>query len=91
MDIQLIDTGFFHADGGALFGAIPKTAWSRRYPSDEQNGCILAMRSVWVRDGNGRIILVDNGAGNKHLKQLSYYKFIDLVDLNEELQSRVVA
>ena len=91
MDIQLIDTGFFHADGGAMFGAIPKTAWSRRYPSDEQNGCILAMRSVLVRDGNGRIILVDNGAGNKHLKQLSYYKFFDLVDLKDELQSRGVA
>ena len=42
MDIQLIDTGFFHADGGAMFGAIPKTAWSRRYPSDKQNGCIYA-------------------------------------------------
>ena len=74
-----------------MFGAIPKTAWSRRYPSDEQNGCILAMRSVLVRDGNGRIILVDNGAGNKHLKQLSYYKFFDLVDLKDELQSRGVA
>ena len=91
MDIQLIDTGFFHADGGAMFGAIPKTAWSRRYPSDEQNGCILAMRSVLVRDGNGRTILVDNGAGNKHLKQLSYYRFFDLVDLKDELQSRGVA
>ena len=65
MDIQLIDTGFFHADGGAMFGAIPKTAWSRRYPSDKQNGCILAMRSMLVRDGNGKIVLVDNGAGNK--------------------------
>ena len=91
MDIQLIDTGFFHADGGAMFGAIPKTAWSRRYPSDEQNGCILAMRTLLVRDGNGKIVLVDNGAGNKHLKQLSYYNFFDLVDLKEELQRRGVA
>ena len=91
MDIQLIDTGFFHADGGAMFGAIPKTAWSRRYPSDKQNGCILAMRSMLVRNGNGKIVLVDNGAGNKHLKQLSYYNFFDLVDLKEELRRRDVA
>ena len=91
MDIQLIDTGFFHADGGAMFGAVPKTAWSRRYPSDEHNGCILAMRSVLVRDGNGKTVLVDNGAGNKHLKQLGYYNFFDLVDLREELQRRGVA
>ena len=91
MDIQLIDTGFFYADGGAMFGAIPKTAWSRRYPSNEQNGCILAMRSVLVRDDNGRIILIDNGAGDKHLKQLSYYNFFALADLGEELQKRGVA
>lgn len=91
MDIQLIDTGFFHADGGAMFGAIPKTAWSRRYPSNEQNGCVLAMRSALVRDGNGKIVLVDNGAGNKHLKQLSYYNFFGLVDLREELLRRGIA
>ncbi|MCD7851403.1 MAG: MBL fold metallo-hydrolase [Parabacteroides sp.] len=91
MDIQLIDTGFFYADGGAMFGAIPKTAWSRRYPSNGQNGCVLAMRSVLIRDGNGRIILIDNGAGDKQLKQLSYYNFFDLADLDEELQKRGVA
>ena len=91
MDIQLIDTGFFHADGGAMFGAIPKTAWNRRYPSDDQNGCILAMRSMLVRDESGKIVLVDNGAGDKHLKQLGYYNFFDLIDLREELQRRGVA
>ena len=91
MDIQLIDTGFFHADGGAMFCAIPKTAWNRRYPSDDQNGCILAMRSMLVRDESGKIVLVDNGAGDKHLKQLGYYNFFDLIDLREELQRRGAA
>ena len=77
MDIQLIDTGFFHADGRCHVRCDSrKTAWSRRYPSDKQNGCILAMRSMLVRDGNGKIVLVDNGAGNKHLKQLSYYELL---------------
>ena len=46
MNIQIIDTGYFYADGGAMFGAIPKTAWSRRYPSNDTNGCVLAMRSL---------------------------------------------
>lgn len=91
MDIQLIETGRFHADGGAMFGAVPKTAWSRRYPSDGQNGCILAMRSLLVRDGKGKIVLVDNGAGSKQLKQLSYYRFFGLADLEEELRKRGVA
>lgn len=91
MDIQLIDTGYFFADGGAMFGAIPKTSWSRRYPSNEQNGCVLAMRSVLIRTDCGRVILIDTGAGNKHLKLLSYYKFFDLADLHTELAKRDVS
>lgn len=77
MEIHLIDTGYFYADGGAMFGAIPKTAWSRRYPSDEHNGCILAMRSALIKSGD-RLILIDTGAGEKHLKKLAYYRFFDL-------------
>ena len=91
MEIQLIDTGYFYADGGAMFGAIPKTAWSRRYPSNEQNCCILSMRCALVRCDNGRTILIDNGAGYKQLNSLSYYGFFDLVDLKEELQKRQVS
>lgn len=85
MDIQVIDTGYFYADGGAMFGAIPKTAWSRRYPSNEANGCVLSMRSLLVSTDDEKVILIDNGAGDKHLRQLSYYNFFDLVDLKEEL------
>lgn len=88
MKIGVIDTGFFYADGGAMFGVIPKTAWQRRYASDDSNGCILVMRSLLITTDNNRIILIDNGAGNKHLKQLSYYRFFDLIDLNEALSQR---
>lgn len=88
MEIDLIDTGCFYADGGAMFGAIPKTAWNRRYPSNEKNGCILTMRSLLISKYPEKIILVDNGAGNKHLDQLSYYNFFNLVDLEEELRKK---
>lgn len=91
MKIELIDTGYFYADGGAMFGAIPKTAWERRYPANEKNGCVLAMRSVLVTTDDGRVILIDNGAGNKHLKELSYYNFFDLLDLKEELAKRNIS
>lgn len=87
MKILTIDTGYFYADGGAMFGAIPKSSWSRRYPSNAQNGCVLAMRSLLI-EADGRIILVDNGAGYKHLKALSYYQFFDLQDLHEALRKR---
>ncbi|OAV63578.1 beta-lactamase family protein [Bacteroidales bacterium Barb6] len=86
--IDIIDTGYFFADGGAMFGAVPKTSWSRRYPSDEKNGCVLAMRSLLITTENRHIILTDTGAGSKHLQQLKYYRFFDLKDLNEELEKR---
>lgn len=74
-----------------MFGAIPKTAWRHRYPSDESNGCRLVMRSLLITTDDGRIILVDNGAGDKHLRQLSYYRFFDLSDLNNELALRKIS
>jgi glyoxylase-like metal-dependent hydrolase (beta-lactamase superfamily II) len=88
MEIELIDTGYFYADGGAMFGAVPKSAWQKRYPSDAMNKCVLAMRSALVHTDDGRLILIDNGAGNKHLRQMSYYRFFNLVDLYEELAKR---
>jgi glyoxylase-like metal-dependent hydrolase (beta-lactamase superfamily II) len=91
MKIQLIDTGYFHADGGAMFGAIPKTSWQHRYPCNDKNQCVLAMRSALVHSDDGRIILIDTGAGDKHLKQLNCYGFFNLTDLGEELFKRKVS
>lgn len=90
MTIDLFDTGYFYADGGAMFGAIPKTAWSRRYPSDDSNGCVLAMRSALIRTDEGKTVLIDTGSGDKHLRQLSYYRFFGLTDLAEEIRKRGV-
>lgn len=86
MKLQIIDTGYFYADGGAMFGAIPKAAWKRRYPCNDDNECVLAMRTLLVETDDGRLILIDNGAGSKHLEQLSYYKFFDRADLGEQLE-----
>lgn len=91
MHIEWIDTGYFYADGGAMFGAIPKTAWQRRYPANDKNQCVLAMRTALVTTDDGRIILIDNGAGNKHLKELSYYNFFSLTDLHNELTKRSIS
>ncbi len=88
MKISLIDTGYFYADGGAMFGPIPKTAWIRRYPANDENQCILAMRSMLIQTDCGRNILVDNGAGNKQMTELSYYRFFNPTDLCAELQKQ---
>ena len=64
MKLHTIDTGFFKLDGGAMFGVVPKTLWSRTNPADENNLCTWAMRCLLVENG-GKLILIDTGIGNK--------------------------
>lgn len=73
MKLHTINTGLFKLDGGAMFGVVPKTIWSKTNPADENNLCTLAMRCLLIEDGN-RLILIDTGIGNKQdPKFLSYY------------------
>jgi glyoxylase-like metal-dependent hydrolase (beta-lactamase superfamily II) len=64
MKIYPIHISNFKIDGGAMFGVIPKVLWSRVYPSDENNLCNWALRSLLVDTGT-RVILIDNGYGDK--------------------------
>ena len=64
MKLYTIDTGYFKLDGGAMFGVVPKSIWNKINPSDENNLCNWAMRCLLIED-EGRLILVDNGIGNK--------------------------
>lgn len=84
--IKIIESGYIMADGGAMFGAIPKRAWMRKYPSDKNNLCKLAMRCLLVVSDK-RKILVDLGIGNKHNEQISYYQPENLIDFGETLLS----
>lgn len=64
MKLYSIPTGNFKLDGGAMFGVVPKTIWQKLNPADDNNMCSWAMRCLLIEDGN-RLILVDNGIGNK--------------------------
>ncbi|GAC1380576.1 MAG: MBL fold metallo-hydrolase [Ginsengibacter sp.] len=64
MNLHVINTGFFKLDGGAMFGVVPKSIWNKLNPADENNLCNWAMRCLLIEDGN-RLILIDNGMGNK--------------------------
>ena len=64
MELYVIDTGFFKLDGGAMFGVVPRTLWSKQHPPDEKNLCTWAMRCLLVKTGD-RLILIDNGIGDK--------------------------
>jgi glyoxylase-like metal-dependent hydrolase (beta-lactamase superfamily II) len=73
MKLYPIETGFFKLDGGAMFGVVPKTMWSKTNPADENNMCNWAMRCLLIEDGN-RLILIDNGIGDKQdAKFFSHY------------------
>jgi glyoxylase-like metal-dependent hydrolase (beta-lactamase superfamily II) len=64
MKIHSINTGNFKLDGGAMFGVVPKSIWNRTNPSDTNNMCDWAMRSLIIENEN-RLILLDTGIGDK--------------------------
>jgi len=64
VQIYSIDTGYFKLDGGAMFGVVPKTLWSRHIEPDAQNLCTWAMRCMLVAEG-ARLTLIDTGLGDK--------------------------
>jgi glyoxylase-like metal-dependent hydrolase (beta-lactamase superfamily II) len=64
MNLYTINTGFFKLDGGAMFGVVPKSMWNKLNPADENNMCSWALRCLLIED-NGRLILIDNGMGDK--------------------------
>ncbi|MBO7522441.1 MAG: MBL fold metallo-hydrolase [Bacteroidales bacterium] len=64
MKVDLFNTAFAKVDGGAMFGVVPKTLWSRYIAADENNNIDMAHRSLVVNTGD-RVILVDTGWGDK--------------------------
>jgi len=67
-----LEAGLQRLDGGAMFGVVPRTLWSRRIAPDERNRIPLAMRPLLVEHPDG-LVLIDNGLGNKEDE-----KFIDI-------------
>jgi glyoxylase-like metal-dependent hydrolase (beta-lactamase superfamily II) len=64
MNLYTVNTGYFKLDGGAMFGVVPKSIWSKLNPPDENNMCSWALRCLLIEDGN-RLTLVDTGMGDK--------------------------
>ena len=64
-DLELISVcdGFFHLDGGAMFGVVPKALWSKKAAADDRNRIALAMRPLVVR--GARTMIIDAGLGDK--------------------------
>ncbi len=74
MNLYSVNAGYFKLDGGAMFGVVPKSIWSKTNPADEKNLCKLAMRSLLIEDDAGKLILIDTGMGDKQdAKFFSHY------------------
>jgi glyoxylase-like metal-dependent hydrolase (beta-lactamase superfamily II) len=59
-----LEGGLQRLDGGAMFGVVPKTLWSRKIAPDELNRIPLAMRCLLVEHPDG-LVLIDTALGNK--------------------------
>ncbi|TAE31404.1 MAG: MBL fold metallo-hydrolase [Candidatus Kapaibacterium sp.] len=69
ISIEILETGTFALDGGAMFGVVPKNLWERAYhAADAQNRIPMKAQCLLVRGdigGKHRVILVDTGNGDK--------------------------
>lgn len=83
MKIHSINAGHFKLDGGAMFGVVPKSMWQKLNPPDENNMCNWAMRCMLIED-EGRLILIDNGMGDKQSEKFFGYYYLNGNDTLEK-------
>ena len=74
MKLYPIESGNFKLDGGAMFGVVPKTLWTRTNPADENNLIDMAARCLLIEDGD-RLILIDTGMGEKQSEKFFGYYY----------------
>lgn len=75
-ELHSLSDGTFGLDGGAMFGVVPKTLWSKRTTPDDRNRIPLGLRPLLVRS-HGRTILIDTGIGDKMPPKLADIYAID--------------
>jgi glyoxylase-like metal-dependent hydrolase (beta-lactamase superfamily II) len=63
-ELTAVSDGLYRLDGGAFFGIIPKSMWSKKVKADENNLVPVGLNSIVVRTGK-QTILIETGIGNK--------------------------
>jgi glyoxylase-like metal-dependent hydrolase (beta-lactamase superfamily II) len=63
-ELTIVSDGTYFLDGGAFFGVVPKTMWSKKVAPDEQNRLDAGLNSLLVRTGK-KNVLIETGIGNK--------------------------
>ena len=72
MKLYPINAGNFKLDGGAMFGVVPKSLWTRTNPADSNNMIDIAARCLLIENGE-RLILIDTGMGTKQSEKFYGY------------------
>jgi len=63
--IDVVSGGWHRADGGSMFGVVPKPVWERLLPPDDKNRIPMATNCLLCRNGR-HTVLVDTGYGGKN-------------------------
>jgi glyoxylase-like metal-dependent hydrolase (beta-lactamase superfamily II) len=86
VELNVVSDGTYRADGGGLFGLVPKILWEQLAEPDAQNRLLFEMRCLLIDTGEQRI-LVDTGYGDKlsvkeldHLGLASTGQLLDSLD-----------
>jgi len=91
-EIYGLRDGFFHLDGGAMFGVVPKTLWNKKCKADPENRIRMGLNSILVKTPEASI-LIETGAGAYLKKQFYDYYCIkrepDLMSGLDKLNVRV--
>jgi glyoxylase-like metal-dependent hydrolase (beta-lactamase superfamily II) len=71
--VEIVPDAEFWLDGGAMFGVVPRSLWSRESPPDAENRVRLSANCLFVEAGGERVV-VETGIGDKwSAKQSAMY------------------
>jgi len=85
--VEVVPDAEFRLDGGAMFGVVPRSLWSRVAPPDEENRVLLNMNCLYV-EAAGERVLVETGIGDKWTeRQAATYAISREASLGERLRA----
>src|SRR4030095_14740745 len=62
--VEIIPDCEFRLDGGAMFGVVPRSLWSKLCPPDDHNRIRMSMNCALIDTGKERV-LIETGIGDK--------------------------
>lgn len=71
-EIYGLRDGFFHLDGGTMFGVVPKILWEKIYLADQKNRIKLGLNSLLIKN-QASLVLIETGIGT--LLDQKFYEY----------------